>query len=202
MTAIVTSTPPPAKAVLIEAGGLSTRHIRMSVPEASALLRSSFGVSGQLNRLPTEKDDTFLVSAADGAKFILKVANPAEEAAELDFEVRLLMHLERVDATLPVPRVICEDRERPCIAVRDRAGQLRLVRLLSYLEGIALDRTDSSAAERFRIGELLGRLRHATADFSHPADARMLAWDVKHLLDLGSLLAYIDHPGRRADLQL
>ena len=154
-----------------------------------------------LSRLSTEKDDTFLVNAAGGVKFILKVANPAEQATELDFEVRLLMHLEQVDSSLPVPRVIAESGARPYVALRDRAGQLRHVRLLSYLHGTPLDRTTSTAAERFRVGELLARLRHATAGFSHPADARILAWDVKHLSDLGSLLTYIDHPGRRADLQ-
>lgn len=174
----------------------------MPAAEASALLLSTFGIRGELSRLATEKDDTFLVSAAGGVKFILKVANPAEQPAELDFETRLLMHLEQVDPSLPVPRVITANGGRPYVTSRDRAGQLRQLRLLSYLPGIPLDRTTSTAAERFHVGELLARLRHATADFSHPADARILAWDVKHLLDLSSLLSYIDHPDRRADLQL
>ena len=198
----MTSTPPPAKPIVVEEGGLSAKHIRMPVPEASALLLSTFGVHGELKRLPTEKDDTFVVSTAAGARFILKVANPAEQAEELDFEVRLLMHVEQVDPTLPVPRVIAESRARPYHTVHDRAGQLRHVRLLSYLHGIPLDRTDSTAMERFRIGEHLGRLRHATASFSHPAEDRVLAWDVKHLLDLSTLLSYIDDPGRHANLQL
>ncbi len=174
----------------------------MPTAEASALLFAMFGVRGELSRLSTEKDDTFLVSAASGAKFILKVANPAEQVAELDFEVRLLMHLEQADSSLPVPRVIADSAARPYVPVRDRAGQPRHARLLSYLHGTPLDRTTSTAAERFRVGELLARLRHATADFSHPADTRTLAWDVKHLLDLSPLLTYIDDAGRRADLEL
>ena len=73
----MTSTQTPAKPIVFEEGGLSTKHVRMPVPEASDLLVSRFGVHGELRRLPTEKDDTFLVSVADGTKFILKVANPA-----------------------------------------------------------------------------------------------------------------------------
>ncbi len=197
----MTSTQTPAQRIVVEQGGLSTKHVRMPAAEASALLRAAFGLSGELSPLPTEKDDTFQVHAADGAKFILKVANPAELTAELDFEVQLLMHIERVDPALAVPRVIAA-AGRPYLSWRDRAGQLRHVRLLSYLEGIPLDRTSSTALERFRIGELLARLRHATAGFSHPADGRILAWDVRHLLDLSSLLTYIDDPERRTALRL
>lgn len=198
---IVISTQPHAKPIVFEEGGLGGRHVRMPAAEASGLLLTSFGVQGELSRLSTEKDDTFVVNAAGGAKFILKITNPAEQPAELDFEVRLLLHLEQVDSSLPVPRVIAASGARPYVAARDRAGQLRHVRLLSYLHGTPLDRTTTTAAERFRVGELLARLRHATAEFSHPADGRILAWDVKHLLDLSALLAYIDHPARRADLQ-
>jgi len=202
LTATVTSTKTHAQRIVFEEGGLNSKHVRMPVPEASALLRSRFGVHGELKRLPTEKDDTFLVSAADESKFILKVANPAEQTSELEFELRLLMHLEQADSSLPVPRVIAENPAQPYLTIRDHAGQLRHVRLLSYLPGIPLDRTRTTAPERFRIGELLGRLRHATATFSHPADGRILAWDVKHLLDLSSLLTYIEDAGKRADLQL
>lgn len=190
-----------AKPIVFEEGGLSTKHIRMQAEEASSLLRSAFAVQGELSRLNTEKDDTFLVHATDGAKFILKIANPAERSSELDFEVRLLMHVATADKSLPVPRVITESGGRPYLSVRDQAGQLRLVRLLSYLEGTPLDRTTSSAAERFRVGEMLAGLRHATAGFSHAADRRILAWDVRHLLDLRPLLRYIGDHHKRADLQ-
>lgn len=190
-----------AKPIVFDQGGLSAKHVRMTTREASALLLSLYGVRGELSRLATEKDDTFLVSASDGAKFILKVANPAEQPSELDFEVALLIHVERVDPTIPVPRVISGSDRRPYVALRDRAGQLRHVRLLSYLPGTPLDRTSSSSEQRFRIGEVLGRLRHATAGFSHPADTRILAWDVQHLLDLSSLLQYIDEAHRRVLLQ-
>src|SRR5579872_2201188 len=138
-----------AKPIVFEEGGLSTKHIRMQAEEASSLLRSAFGVQGELSRLNTEKDDTFLVHATDGAKFILKIANPAERSSELDFEVRLLMHVATADKSLPVPRVITGSGGRPYLSVRDQAGQLRLVRLLSYLEGTPLDRTTSSAASDF-----------------------------------------------------
>lgn len=191
----------PTKPMVFEEGGLSARHIRMTAEEASALLLSIHGLRGELSRLATEKDDTFLVTASDGTKFILKVANPAERSVELDFELRLLMHVEKVDSAIPVPRVIPVSERQPFVSIRDRAGQNRLVRLLSYLPGTPLDRTSSSAQERYRIGELLARLRHATASFSHPADGRVLAWDVQHLLELGSLLQYIDDATRRAELQ-
>ena len=82
--------------------------------------------------------------------------------------------------------------------VTTSAGERRVVRLITFLAGTPLDRTASTAPQRERIGEVLAKLRHAMADFSHPADSRTLAWDVTHLLDLSDLLGFIPAGGKRA----
>jgi hydroxylysine kinase len=72
---------------------------------------------------------------------------------------------------------------------------------MTYLEGTPLDRTQTSRAEREKIGEVLARLRLATAGFAHPGDARVLAWDVRHVLGLATLVDGVDDPGRRQALE-
>jgi len=172
----------------------------MSAAEAADLLYRGFKVEGLLSPLATEKDDTFRVEASDGRRYVMKIANPSEDPLEIDFQIELLLHIATVDANIPVPRLIRNVDGRTSFTKVDRAGQNRYVRLMSYLEGTPLDSTGSNAQERFRVGAVLGRLRHATAGFSHPADSRVLAWDVKHLPSLRPLLDQIEDATRRKKL--
>jgi Ser/Thr protein kinase RdoA (MazF antagonist) len=181
-------------------GGLSAPYVIMSDDEAVALACSRFGIRGTVTRFATEKDDTFRVEADDGRRVIMKVANPSEDTAEIAFQAELLQHIERTDPTLPVPRMLPDAAGRSHGEIVDRAGQRRQVRLMSYLDGTPLDSTASSPTERERVGEVLGRLRRATGGFSHPAENRVLAWDVKHLLDLRPLLDDVADPHQRTVL--
>jgi Ser/Thr protein kinase RdoA (MazF antagonist) len=172
----------------------------MSADEAADLLHCGFKVEGRLSSLATEKDDTFRVDARDGRRYVLKIANPSEDPLEIDLQIKLLLHVATVDADIPVPRLVHDVDGRASFTKVDRAGQNRCVRLMSYLEGTPLDSTGSTAQERFRVGEALGRLRHATAGFSHPADLRVIAWDVKHLPSLRPLLDRVEDASRRKRL--
>jgi len=182
-------------------GGLAASYVNMAEAEAADLARSRFGIEGRATRLATEKDDTFRISPAAGPRFILKVSNPLENIPEVDLQVALLDHVAARAPELPVPRVIGNDAGERHFAHRDRAGQLRQVRMMSYLEGEPLSEVPSSAPGREQIGRLLAQLRLATADFAHPADDRMVAWDVKHLMKLEGLLGAIDDPVRRRQLE-
>lgn len=175
---------------VLESGGLSTAHVPMAEAEGRRLLEREFGITGELKRLATEKDDTFAVTCPDGARYVMKVANPSEPIAEVDLQLRLIEHVSRRDPSIPVPRVVG----------RGDAGEGRCVSVLTYLPGTPLDSTESSADERVRIGEVLARLRLATADFSHPADSRRLAWDVRHASELRPLLEHVGDEDRRRRL--
>jgi Ser/Thr protein kinase RdoA (MazF antagonist) len=190
----------PAAAGTAAEGGLAAPYVIMQDDEAAALAHSRFGIRGTVTRFATEKDDTFRVDADDGRRVILKVANPSEDVSEIAFQAELLQHIERVDPALPVPRVLPDAQGRAHAQIVDRAGQARQVRLMSYLDGTPLDSTGSSPAERERVGEVLGRLRRATAGFSHPAENRVLAWDVKHLPTLRPLLDDVVDDRQRAVL--
>lgn len=185
---------------LTRAGGLVSSFISASSAEACELLGSLYGLGGRVTRYATEKDDTFKVDADDGRKFILKIANPDEDLSELDFELSYLRHLQTAAPSLPVPRVFADRAGQWLTPYQDAAGQKRHVRLLSYLEGTLLDHTNSSAVEREQVGRVLGRLRHASATFSHPADGRVLAWDVQHLRRVEHLLGEVDDIERRFKL--
>jgi Ser/Thr protein kinase RdoA (MazF antagonist) len=186
---------------VVAQGGLAASYRSMPDVEAVDLVRQHYGIVGHVDRLATEKDDTFRVDDGAGRRFILKVANPLEDVSEISCQIEVLKHIARRDPQLPVPRVIADIRGDEQFEYQDRAGQRRWVRLLSYLEGVPLSEIVSTAPERECIGETFGRLRLALVDFAHPADGRVLAWDVKHLMQLGDLLEAIDDGGQRQMLQ-
>jgi len=181
-------------------GGLAEAHQPIGESEAAALLAQHYGLSGALKRLATEKDDTFYVQTKSG-DFVLKIGNPAEPWAEIDFQVKLLQHIIRRDSSLPIPQVIAAGNGEVLLPFTDSFGQSRIARLMTWLAGTPLDSTHSTAQGREQIGRLLARLRHATADFAHPADSRTMAWDVKNLPRLAPLLSVIEDKYQRQQLE-
>lgn len=189
------------KRTLLEAGGLATKFSNIAEAEAARMLGEVFGIGGRLTRLATEKDDTFLIDCSDGVRRIAKFSNPDEDGREISLQSELLAHISISDPSLPVPRVFNSLCGSAHVTYVDDARQSRLVRILSYLEGTPLDRIQSSAQEREKVGAMLARLRLAMADFSHPHDSRELAWDVKHLLSLEFLIGQIKEKSNRANLE-
>ncbi|MBY3246179.1 phosphotransferase [Rhizobium laguerreae] len=166
--------------------------------EAEAIAERLYGTRGSATRFETEKDDTFLLDCAAQGKFVLKIAHPLERVEELDFQVALMRHLEQRAPDLPIPRTLRDVDGADLPIVTTSAGERRVVRLMTFMVGTPLDRTSCTAPQRERIGEILAKLRHSMADFSHPADGRAVAWDVTHLLDLSDLLSFIPRGGKRA----
>jgi Ser/Thr protein kinase RdoA (MazF antagonist) len=165
--------------------------------EAEAIAGRLYGTRGSATRFETEKDDTFLLDCAAQGKFVLKIAHPSERIEELDFQVALTRHLEQRAPDLPIPRTLRDVDGTDLPVVTTSAGEPRVVRLITFLPGTPLDRTFCTASQRERIGEILAKLRHSMADFTHPADGRAVAWDVTHLLDLSDLLNFIPRGSKR-----
>ena len=185
---------------IAEAGGLSGHYTQMPAAEARGVLGDLYGLDGGLKRFDTEKDDTFRVTTEDGARYILKIANPEESAEELDFLNGIMAQVGRADPGIPIPRVIPAESGEMRPLIGDASGQNRFVRLLTYLDGTPLSDTTSTPEGREKIGTLLARLRLATAGFRHPGEHRKLAWDVQHLTSLDTLLSHVHDADRRLAL--
>ena len=181
--------------------GLAASYINMSEAEAVDLARAHFGIDGKPTRFATEKDDTFRIAPASGRRYVLKVANPAEDVAEIDLQIRVLEHIAVRAPELPIPRVIPNAAGEGHFLYTDRAGQRRQVRMMSFVEGQPLGEVSIDVRGREEIGRLLATLRLALADFSHPADGRVVPWDVKNLPTLAPLLSEITDTGWRSRLE-
>src|SRR5262245_54045294 len=117
------------------AGVLHADPPTLDASRATEVARSIFGVkAASATPLVSERDQNFRLDEADGARWVLKVSNAAEDPGVVAMEVAAVEHVARLDPGLPVPRA------RPTLE-GDLVGSLpdgaatHLVRLLPFLPG-------------------------------------------------------------------
>jgi Ser/Thr protein kinase RdoA (MazF antagonist) len=166
-----------------------TPSAAVTAAHAAEALRTCFGLTGQLDRLPGEADDNFALRTGAGRRYVVKFAHLRADPEVVSVQVRVLQHLESVAAGLPVPRVV------PAIDCQSwavvRAGPLRgrVVHVLSYLDGRLLRSVTTSPALRRSLGETLALLGKALGTFDDPLVRRPLLWDLSQLPQLRPLIA-------------
>jgi Ser/Thr protein kinase RdoA (MazF antagonist) len=130
-----------------------------------------FGLRARARELPSERDQNFLLDAAD-EQFVLKIANAMESRALLEAQNAVLEHLETRISFCPcvVPALNGE-------LISNESGFY--VRLITYLPGMPLaEAMPQSSALLCDFGRKLGQLDRALVDFDHPAVHRDFHWDM------------------------
>lgn len=153
----------------------------LSIQQAVTLARDRFGLEVEATRLTGERDENFKLTQPDGTEYVLKIANPAENAAVTDLQIAALLHLARTEAELPVPQILRTPGGEAEVRFQDASGVGRTARILSYLPGRLLDDSVRSTQQRAACGRLGGRLSRALASFEHPAAHRAVIWDLRHV---------------------
>jgi hypothetical protein len=163
----------------------------LSDDDAANLARDLYGIKGRVRRLTSERDTNFHLLADDGHGYVLKVANAAEPPEITNFQTEALLHIERTDPSLPVPRVVRMRDGGTEISLPIDGSARSVVRLLTFLEGEPLHRTPTSSAQRSNIGRCLASLGLVLRDFDHQAADHDLLWDIKNAARLRLLLPSI-----------
>lgn len=146
----------------------------------------------------SERDLNFRIDAADGKRYLLKVANPAESESVIDFENAAMSHVTSVNPTLPIPRVVPAVDGGLTVAVCDDTGRTCMARLMTWLPGQLLRGVNSDTPLRRQLGQQLAELGLALQGFFHPAAARPLLWDMSRLGALGELVEFVPDENVRA----
>jgi len=172
------------------------RNPDLSMQALADLAAQHFGRGGECRPLPSERDQNARLSSG-GQDFVLKLANPAEAPGQIDLQNATLQHLARLD--LPrLPRIV------PTLAGRDRAvvevgGRPAILRLVTWVEGVPLARTERTLPQLENLGRFMGELTRALQGFGHPQAFRPdFAWSLDHVLQLGTHADDIVDAGRRA----
>ena len=144
---------------------------------AQAIAEKCFGIQASASELPSERDRNFLLTAHDGNKFVLKIANALERREVLEAQNAMLSHLETRVSFCPrvVPAISGEQIENATLP----DGSTHLVRLVRYLPGVPLATIEVHSPELlYDLGRKLGQLDRALVGFDHPGAHRDFHWDL------------------------
>jgi hydroxylysine kinase len=175
---------------------MTAGDVRTPVVEVERWLRDHYGLIAQAERIATERDEQFLIRDASGQRYILKATNPRENPQIIDMQTQALLHVARVDPSLPTPRVV-PTLDRAVTLTVPWQGHPRLLRLLTYLDGQFLSNVPRSSRQARQLGTLLARLGVALRSFLHPFDHRALDWDLSRAAGRGALLSAIPAADQR-----
>jgi Ser/Thr protein kinase RdoA (MazF antagonist) len=193
----VNTSPAPTYAQrLLEESGLTSSHQPIDVMLVSIFLEKHYRLSGRFERLATEKDDTFRLST-ESSNYLVKVAPPEEAEAVVALQTAAMRYLESTAPHLPVQRVILTADGHDHVTIRLNDGRSRVLRVFDFVEGQVLADANPDAEGLARAGEMLGLIDVALREFSHPADRRGLAWDIRHFHRLAELVEHTPSPEHR-----
>ena len=151
--------------------------------EVAELLRDQFDLGGKLSALPSERDQNFSLTVDTGAKFVVKISNPAEDPVVTDFQNRVLEHLSHVDLQTLVPTVLRATNGERIVSRTDIDGRSCAVRVLTWQYGVPLVSVEAASLGE-PLGHCLADLDARLAGFSHPGQHYSLLWDVSNALQL------------------
>ncbi len=176
------------------------RAPRLGRDKAEELALRLYGLSVRAEELPSERDQNFLLRTSAGGKFVLKIANPGEDVANLEAENAALYHLAGGGGPPLAPRLIADREGRWIAETAGPDGAAHAVRLLSYIEGVPLAAArPHSAGLLFELGAFTARLAQALGSFDRPCLRPDFHWDLRSGPE--TVRAYkplIDDPVRRA----
>jgi Ser/Thr protein kinase RdoA (MazF antagonist) len=175
--------------LLVEQSGLASSHEPVDTTLVRLVLERHFHIGGQLERVATEKDDTFILKA-HSRSYLVKVSPPSEPEIEVALQTTVLRFLQDAAPDLPVQRVILTRGGDDNVILKTDDGRTRVLRVFDFVEGAVLARTSPDATQLAKAGEVLGRLDMALKGFRHPAAQRGLIWDIQHFHHLTGLLRH------------
>jgi len=172
--------------------------------QALELLGSHYGLVGDVESLPSWRDQNFRVVTDRGDRYILKIANADEPMALHELQTDALAFLADRDIGIDLPRTVPTTKGDRGVAAPGKDGADHWVRLLTYVRGEVLGTIrPRTPALLESFGKAIGRLDAALSDFDHPAAIRPdYQWDLlraPEVMDAG--LQHIKDKTRRAQIE-
>ncbi|WP_051342776.1 phosphotransferase [Pseudonocardia spinosispora] len=179
------------------ATGLGGSYEPMPDALVTEQLEHFHGLTGTVRRIATEKDETFVLSCAQG-RYLVKISSPHEALPDIELQTAAMLHVRDAAPGLPVqlPVAGLDGRYGHPLAASGHTG--RLLRVLTYLPGGLLADADPAPGEVRDIGRVAARLARVLDGFSHPRQDRTVIWDLTWFDRMRPLLSHISDPADRA----
>ena len=160
--------------------------------QAEQIVAQHYGMTARATLLGSNQDCNFIMSDAnDDTVGVLKIANPAFNATELDAQDAAADLIADTEPSLriavPLPNVAGDT----CTAITGLLDKTAYVRLLRFLPGGTLYESGYLPPTAVAgLGEVAGRVSRALAGFAHPGLDRALQWDLRYGADVVAQLTF------------
>lgn len=153
--------------------------------EARTIAKTLYGLTGDFKPLLSERDQNYRIKTKSGECFVMKMANADENPDVIDFQIQALLHIEQQDPSLPVPRVLTNNKGTKTDIFKAEKGTRHIVYVLTYLSGSILDDVETPSALMWRnLGKMMAQLNLSLMGFFHSHAQHEMIWDTMRCLSL------------------
>ena len=171
---------------------MCSRQLDRNLPQFSlnhvkSIVADLYRIDGDYKELNCERDISYRIRNGSGRTYIVKISNAAEPEGVVDFQIKALKHIAEQDSDLPVPRVIPTQDDKPFGWIQSESGDHHMIRMLTYVEGDAMDTRPAAfnPQARYNVGVMVGRLTKSLRSFYHSyAGSNVHPWDMSRCLEL------------------
>lgn len=157
--------------------------IKINTGQAENILFELYNIKGKAFELPGELDFNFRIKVDNSEGYVLKISRPDEDESYLDFQQKILQHIEASTKEINAPKVISDNNGNAVSEFTDKTKNNRKVRLLTWVSGRVLSSVNPQLDNlRYSLGEQAGLLTKALQDFDHSEAHREFEWDVSQSL--------------------
>ncbi len=147
--------------------------------EIIQLLIQQYRLSGRLKSLPGYCDQNLLLTTTDNEQYIVKIANAVEPKIELKMQNAAMAHLTEKECA--VPHAVSNQQGETITTITNSQQEAFCLRVLIFMPGQFYADADSLSHTPTLwsdLGQFIGSLDLALADFQHPGAYRYLDWDL------------------------
>ena len=157
-------------------------NLKISIKEAQKILELNYDIKGSIEKLDGEIDFNFKVQSTKGKNYLLKISRPNFESDYIDFQIKLLDHLNKNCEIEIAENKLTIGGNKSCI-VKDNLGRDRSVRLLTWTEGRLWSSVNPiNQSLRMKLGSNTAILDRSLFNFKHSFSKREIEWDISNSL--------------------
>jgi 4-aminobutyrate aminotransferase-like enzyme/Ser/Thr protein kinase RdoA (MazF antagonist) len=184
----------------MKSGGLDRNLPLFSINQVREVVNELYCIDGDYKELNCERDISYRIRTDSGVAYVVKISNAAEPEGVVDFQIEALKHIAEQDSELLVPEMIPTKNNKFYDWAQSDNGHRHMIRMLTYMEGNAMDTTPAAfnPKTRYNIGVMVGRLTKSLRNFYHPyASSNNHLWDMSRCLGLRPYIRYLNDRSTR-----
>lgn len=173
-------------------------NLLFTASQISDLVWQYYGIEVSAKKLTGEYDLNYLLPAANGNKYILKISGGNTGYDFADAQIKIINHLAGSAVSDKIQQHIKNKNGEDLTVIR-QDDQLLYIRLLTFLDGTFWIESEGLESEVYvALGSFIGAMDKALISFSHPAMHRHYLWDISNAGEAHDKLKHIkDHEQRR-----